>query len=282
MSPAKGTSYYDVLTRAVDDITENGYDSPERVAMWMTELRKAAEKTMRSVDQINDDLRAALGQIYRRMVERGQIAQYHQGVGRFTVEKLRPQLRAELSRRVAASSGLIVLNRREAIEKTQRRFAGWATSVPAGGTEATSRREEREQRAEIRKPLARVKFEERRVVIDQGHKLFANISDIVATDGGAIGGFWHSNWRQKGYDYREDHKDRDGKFYAIGTSWAFVQGLIRKGEQFQDKITRPAEEPFCRCKYRYVYALRDVPAEYLTSKGVAALAEARAKIKAMA
>lgn len=278
MVPTRGQSYFDVLTAAIDDMTEHGYDSPERVAYWMGELRRAAERTLRSGAQMEQDLRDALAQVYRRMVERGGVAQYHSGVGRFTIEKLRPQLRAELDRRIVASANLIRLNKEEAVQKTLRRFSGWATSVPRGGSDVHDKREER---AEIRKPLAQVKFQERRVVIDQGHKLISNISDIVAVDGGAIGGFWFSHYRQAGYDYREDHKDRDGKFYAIRGSWAVEQGLVRRGEDWQDAITKPAEEPFCRCKYRYVYALRDVPAEYLTNKGRDALAEARKKIAAM-
>lgn len=282
MAPAKGQSYTNILTAAIDDMVANGYDSPERVAHWMSELRRAADRTMRTTSQVEQDLRNALLQVYRRMIENGGIAQFHQGVGRFTVEKLRPQLRAELDRRIVASLGLIRLNREDAVQKSQRRFSGWATSIPAGGTDATDGRYRREQRAEIRKPLAREKFVERRVVIDQGHKLFSNLSDIVATDGGAIGGVWRSNWKQPGYDYREDHKERDGKFYVIKTGWAFQRGLITKCDGFVDDITKPAEEPFCRCRYRFEYALRGVPREYLTTKGVAALAEARSKIKEMA
>lgn len=281
MAPSRpgGQSYYDVLTAAIDDMIANGYDSPERVAHWMNELRRAAERSLATVAQMEEILREALAQVYRRMVDRGQIAQYHSGVGRFTVEKLRPQLRAELNRRVVASADLIKLNRQEAINTTLRRFSGWATSVPKGGTETAQKAQEKR---DIRKPLAQVKFRERRVVIDQTHKLVANINDIVATDGGAIGGFWKSNWRQAGYDYREDHKERDGKFYAIAGSWAARDGLIKKGVDWQDRITKPAEEPFCRCRYQFVYNLRDVPAEYLTEKGRAALAAARKKIKEMA
>lgn len=278
MAPAKGHSYYDVLTAAIDDMISNGYDSPERVAYWMNELRRAAERFGTTTARMEELLRDALAQVYRRMVEKGQIAQYHSGVGRFTVEKLRPQLRAELNRRIVASADLIKLNREEAINTTLRRFSGWATSVPKGGTETAQKTKER---SDIRKPLAQLKFRERRVTIDQTHKLVSNINDIVATDGGAIGGFWKSNWRQAGYDYREDHKERDGKFYAIATGWAAQQGLIRKGEDWQDKITKPAEEPFCRCRYRYVYALRDVPKEYLTRKGEESLEATRRQIKAM-
>ena len=50
--------------------------------------------------------------------------------------------------------------------------------------------------------------------------------------------------------------------------------LAQPGEQ-------PAELPFCRCAYVYVYNLRDLSPEMLTAKGKAALAEVREKIAAL-
>lgn len=277
--PTNRNDYYSVLSDAIEDIIEHGYDSAARIAYWSAKLKDAAERTLKPQTEMEAMLRETLASTYKRMVDNGGLVRMHPGVARWTIEKVRPALRAELDRRILASADLIRLNKKAAVEKTLHRFAGWSTSIPAGGTEASSKRAEA---AKIRKPLAQVKFEERRVLIDQGHKLTSSLNSIVATDGGAIGGVWRSNWRQPNYNYREDHKERDGLFYAVDGSWAVEQGLIRKGEDYTKNITQPAEEPFCRCFYRYVYALRDVPPEYLTAKGKAALEEARAKIAAMA
>jgi hypothetical protein len=129
---------------------------------------------------------------------------------------------------------------------------------------------------DIRKALASLPFEERRVAIDQGHKLISDINNLVALDGEAIAAEWHSKWRQRGYDYREDHKERDLLVYAVRGCWAVEKGLIKPGPAgYTDEITRPAEEPFCGCYYRYIYNLRDLPANMLTEKGKEALQAAR-------
>lgn len=277
MVAGKGGSYYDVISEAIDDLAEHGFSSVERVAYWERRIKEAAEASFVAAATMEQMLRDALAATYRRLVEGGRIAKYHPGVARWTVEKVRPALRAELDRRIAASANLIRLNRRKQIEATLQRFSGWATSIPAGGSDQTRKREEKMR---VRKPLASLPFEERRVLTDQGHKLISSLNEIVAADGGAIGGFWRSNYRQPGYDYREDHKDRDGKFYTLPDSWAYKAGLVKKGEDHVDAITRPAEEPFCRCFYRYAYSLRDVPEQYLTAKGKAMLEAGRAKAKA--
>ena len=44
---------------------------------------------------------------------------------------------------------------------------------------------------------------------------------------------------------------------------------------YTDEITQPAEEPFCRCYYVYLYSLGRVPDDMITKKGRAALVEAR-------
>lgn len=275
---ARQGSYQEVVDAAVADLAEHGFSSAERVAYWERRIEEAAKEFLGSTDRMTEMLREVLAATYKKMIERGGIAKYHPGVARWTIEKVKPSLRAELDRRILASANLIRLNRREAIAKTLRRFSGWSTSIPVGGSAEPAKAKTRKS---IKKPIATLKFEERRVLVDQGHKLVSTLNDIVAKDGGAIGGYWHSNFRQPNYDYREDHAERDGNFYVVRGSWAIEAGLITKGVGYTDGITEPAEEPFCRCRYRYVYNLRDVPKEYLTRKGEAALEEARAKIKAM-
>lgn len=276
---ARGDSYHDVLTEAINDLAANGFDSAERVAYWQARLREAAERTMASTAQMEEMLRESMAAIYKRLVDNGGLMRAHVGVSRFTVERLRPQMQAELSRRILASADLIRLNRKQAIEKTQQRFAGWATSIPAGGSKVVDKRDEK---ASIKKALSSLPFEERRVLIDQGHKLTASINEVVATGSGAIAVRWNSHWRQRGYNYRADHKERDGKVFLLRSSWARDGGLAKPGpDGYYDEITALAQEPFCRCWGTWLYNLRDLPKDMLTVKGADALAEARRKIAEM-
>jgi hypothetical protein len=134
----------------------------------------------------------------------------------------------------------------------------------------------------VRKSLAQLPFEQRRVLIDQGHKLTSSINDVVARDGGAIAAIWHSHWRQQNYNYRPDHRDRDLRTYLVRGSWAQKGGLVVPGDPgYTDDITQPAEEPFCRCYWQYLYSLRQLPIEMLTKKGQLELQRAKAIVAAM-
>ena len=274
-----GESFYDVVDAAVRDLAEHGYDSAERVAMWQQRIREAAEASMTPQHVMEQALRETLADIYRREIERGGVLKRHQGVPRFTLEKVKPRLRAELDRRILASADLIRLNREQAIDQTLRRFAGWATSIPAGGGEA----EATEARRSIKKSLKALPFEQRRVLIDQGHKLNASLSETLARDGHAIAALWRSHWRQPGYNYRPDHKERDQVIYLLKSSWATEKGLVKRaGADYYDDITAAGQEPFCRCWIVWLYNLRQLPDEMLTAKGKDALAEAKLLVAAPA
>ena len=266
----------DVLTEAINDLAQHGFDSAARIERWMRALREAAEATLTSRRTMERILNDALLTIYKRMVERDGILKYHPGVERFTLQQIKPSLRAELDRRIMASAELIKLNREEAIQKTLQRFSGWATSIPKGGSKTVNRKKEKR---DIRKSIVSEKFVARRVVIDQGHKLVSSINDLVAKDGGAIAGRWNSHWRQTNYNFREDHKERDGEVYLFRNSWARKAGFVKVGKAgYSDEITQPAEEVYCRCFWTFVYNLRDLPSDMLTEKGKNKLAEVRAEI----
>lgn len=266
-------TFYDTLTAAINDMATHGYDSAERVAYWTEQIRRAAQASMKTSAQMADMLRQALHAVYIRMVERGGALKLNPGVGRFTLEKIMPQLRAELDRRIMASASLIKLNREETIEKTLRRFQGWSTSIPVGGS---AEPDKAQAKKDIRKGLASLPFVERRVLIDQGHKLGAAINATVAEGGGAIAGMWKSNFRQPGYQYRPDHKERDSHVYLVRGSWAQKNGFVKPGpEGYIDSITQPAEEPFCRCRYVYLYHLRQLPEDMITAKGREQLAKVK-------
>ena len=272
-------SYYEVLTAAIADLTRHGFDSAERVAYWQARLREAAEKSMASTARMQEMLREGLTAIYKRLVDNQGALKVHPGVSRFTLERLRPHLRTELDKRIMMSADLIKLNREQSIQKTLQRFSGWASSIPKGGSKTVDKVD---TKSDIRKSLAKLPFEERRVLIDQGHKLTASINEVIASDGGAIAIIWRSHWRQAGYNYRHNHKERDGRVYLLRDSWARRGGLVKPGDAgYYDDITAVAEEPFCRCYGVYVYHLRELSADMLTKKGEKALAEARAKIAAL-
>ena len=266
-------SFFAVVTAAVADIAEQGFDSMERIAEWSHLIREAAIRTMTPPHVLEQALNDTLRGIFRSKIQRGAILRQHPGVSRFTLEKVAPKLRGELDRRIMASAQLIKLNRAQQIEDTLRRFSGWATSIPAGGTDVSMRREVKDQ---IRKPLASLPFKERRVIVDQSHKFTANLNNILATDGGAIALIWHSHWRELNYNYRKDHKERDEHIYLLRDSWAHEAGFVKPGDAgYYDQITAVGEEVSCRCYAQYLYALRSVPSQMLTDKGRVELARVR-------
>lgn len=257
-------SFFDVLTEAVADISEHGYDSQDRIDFWIREIKRAAEASLKPESVMEQMLNDAMRALYAKLVEKQGLLKYNPGVARFTLDRVKPQLRAELDRRILASANLIKLNRQQAIAKTLQRFSGWSTSIPKGGSDT----DRREVKTSIRKALTQLPFEERRVLIDQGHKFTSALNTTLAVNAGAIAARWHSNWRQSGYQFRQDHKEIDGKVFAVRDNWAMEKGLMKIGpDGYTDQIEQPAELPFCRCAYRYIYNLRDVPDDMLTVKG---------------
>jgi len=264
-------TFFEILTEAVNDIIENGYDSEERIRMWMDRIYKSAIAELIPESKIQQELEKALRSAFYRLVTKGSLVKGN--ISKFDVDKLKPKLQAELDRRIVTSANLIKLNREEAINTVLRRFEGWATSIPAGGSKVVNRVQ---QKKDIRKSLGKIGFEQRRVIIDQTHKLISNINDIVAVDNGAIAGKWHSHWKQINYDYRKDHKERDEKIYVIRGSWADKEGYLTHPNGYTDQITQPGEEVYCRCNYVYLYNLKQCK-NILTKKGELALQSIKTK-----
>jgi len=252
-----------ILAQAIRDLIQNGYVSQDRMAEWVLKIALAADKALPTQLSLEKQLTKALQAVYRRSVGPAAL-KHHPGVSRFTLSIIEPSLRPELDRRILAAAELIKINRKQAIEKTLQRFSGWATSIPAGGSKVVDIAEVKEN---IKKSLVQTNYEVRRLNIDQGHKLISAINNQIANQSGAIAMKWRSHWRQAGYDYREDHKERDGKVYAIRGSWAMQQGLINKGEGYTDEMSTPGEEVFCRCFAVYYTSPSELPPEMVTEKG---------------
>ncbi|HID8840410.1 TPA: hypothetical protein ACXIV0_000900 [Klebsiella variicola] len=259
------------VREAVKFFLRNGYTSRQELEQWQAIIRQAAESETDDdyMSMVSDRLRKA----YDLQVSKGGALERHKGLSRFTLNYMEPKLRSELDRRILASADLIKLNRTAAINKTVQRFSGWATSIPVqdyvgGGLSASSRSGIVANAQHIQKSAEQVDYEARRVMIDQSHKLIANIDNIIATSNNAIAAEWHSHWRQPGYDYREDHKERDKLVYLIRGNWAQKNGYVKAGPAgYLDEITQPGEEVFCRCYVTYLYNLRSIPEDMLTQKG---------------
>jgi hypothetical protein len=238
-------SFYETLTDAIKDMASHGYDSDERVTSWRDRLREAAEASWSSARHAEGTARAALGGVYERLITRFGILKKQPGMHRWQIERVKPQLRGELDRRILAAASLIKLNRDEAVAKTLRRS-----------------------------------YVERRLATDQGHKLIASLNKVVAEGNGAIAVRWRSIWRQAGYDYREDHKERDEKIYLLRNSWAVTEGLVQPNENgYIEDIDQFGEAPYCSCFGVYIFALGKVPQDMLTEKGAERLAEARKAVR---
>ena len=269
-------TFYEVLNAAIADLMEFGFDSQSRVDEWVLKLEVATRHSLVSEAELHKSVREALIEAYQRTVESGMLARRHEGISEFTLARIRPKLRDELDRRILASTDLIRLNSEGSIQRTLQRFQGWATSIPVGGTRVAERAKVRKT---IRKSMAGLPFEERRVIIDQSHKLVATINELVAKDGDAIAGIWRHVREGGGYQARPEHLDRHGHIFVIRDNWALRDGLMKlAGRQYTDQVTAPGEEPYCRCHLEYVYHLRDLPEEMLTVKGKKWLANAQLRL----
>ena len=265
----KPQSFSEIVSAAIADMQQHGFDSIDRVNRWQREITYAAEKEAKSNKDIDARLKDHLSRIFASQIINGNALKKHK-IARWSLENIKPQLRLELDRRIMASAQIIKLNREEMILRTIRRFGGWATSLPMGGSDAIDKREEA---GEIKKSLKQLPFLERRVAIDQGFKFKASLDNIIATDGGAIAAIWHSR-HGGGYQNRPDHLARDGKVFVMRDNWAINDGLMKlDGHQYTDEIEMVGQLPYCSCNYQYLYALRDLPSGMVTEKGRATLAK---------
>ncbi|HHH3543897.1 hypothetical protein Q5738_08990 [Citrobacter werkmanii] len=260
------------FTRTVRDAVKfflrNGYSSREELERWQSIIRQAAENE--TADDYMAMVTRNLTKAYDLQIGRAKVLKRHPGISRFTINYLEPKLRTELDRRIFASADLIKINRKKAIDTTLSRFSGWASSIPSADTIALTgiQGTMRETAAHIQKTAEQMDYEARRVMIDQNHKLIANIDNVIATSNNAIAAIWHSHWRRPGYNYREDHKERDQLYYLIRGNWAQKNGYVKVGPAgYLDGITQPGEEVFCDCYVTYIYNLRSIPEYMLTQKG---------------
>ena len=277
----KRASLVATLREAVADFIKFGYDNQERLDYWTRRLRETIDGALMPERELRAKLTRELSDVFDRTTKRERLFRKHKGLSEFTLQNLKPSLRKELDKRILASADLIRLNRQASIQRTLQRFSGWATSISTGGSNvATFKRLD----PKLKRAFASLPFEERRVIIDQGHKLVSSVNQIVAEDGGAIAGVWNSHYHQAGYNYRQDHKEFDQASHkrplVVRNNWAIRDGLMKDKGPFTDQIVQTGEEPFCRCFYTYLYSLRDIPTDMLTKAGLEKLLAANQIMKA--
>lgn len=262
----------DILAEAIRHFSDHGYESPDVLAYWMQAIRASILSQDAKKKPPTQMAYASLDAVFQKAI-RGA-AKYHKGIDKFTLANVSPRLRPLLTARIMASADLIKLNREQALEVTLRRFSGWATSQPPGGSPTDFR----EVKKHIGKRLQSSTFEERRMLIDQGHKLISAVNQTIAEGNGAIAAQWH-HVHQANYDARPAHEARDDKVFLIRDSWAHQDGLVKFGANgYTDQIEAAAELPFCRCYYTYIYSLSRIPADLLTEKGKKVMEQTRLRV----
>ena len=202
----------------------------------------------------------------------GMVIHRRHSVAPYVIAALYYLLKDERDNRIQSSKMLSTMRRDEAKETVMRRFAGWASSIPEN-VKAEEKKVKKKQEIVnfIAKPIRELPKHERTIANDQSRKMVANMDAIIAREAGAVGYYWHSNFRTPGYDYRENHKhlDLDGKFIILKSSWAYQNGYIKRGNEiYQDDIEQPGELPNCKCIAKYVYSLSEIPKDCLTIKGL--------------
>ncbi len=270
-------TFQEALTAAIADFAEHGYDEERRIEYWTAILRELAGRKLGPVETREAIVTRSLQVIYDREVKRERILKQHPEVPKFTLQRIAPELRGELDRRIVASTNLIKLHREKRIEKVLQRFQGWATSIPVGGSRAI---EKLEVKKSVGRSLESMDFAERRVAVDQSHKLISSISAILAQQSGAIVAVWHQHFTQ---DPRHTHKQREGNCYVVREGWAYQEGYIKKDPHlkddmtvqgkpsgFTDLLTEPGFEINCRCTYTWFTDLSTVARiapQMITMKG---------------
>lgn len=257
----KLSDFYKILAQAIAEFRKTGYDSRDRLNYWLSRLRIAAMSVLPSYEKMRRLIQARLGKKFKDATSPTALNRHHPALSQYTIQRMGPKLAPILERRIMASVDLIKLNREQSIEKVLQRFSGLVTSMPPGGSRTG------DDTKAIAKSLRQMTFEERRVVIDQGHKLVANVQQTIAEDNNAIGFIWR-HVHQAGYDARPEHEARDGQFFALRNNWAIQAGLMKHGPNpYSDEIESVGELPYCRCWALWVYNIRDLPPECLTEKG---------------
>ena len=251
-------AFLKLLREAAKHFTQHGYTSQADINHWRVRLLTAAEQHLDPEDA-HRRIGRTLSNAFYRAIGAGRIAKKHGGVHRWSIERLEPKLKDELQRRIFASQELVEGDKRIALERIQNRFLGLATAGANPG-------EAQAAASAIGKAARDAKASARMVAVDQTKKMVTAMDEVIAEDGGSIGGVWNAMWDIE-RKHRPEHAARHGKFYVRRASWADSQGLLKHPNGYMDQEDMPGTLINCRCEYDYIYDLADVPDEFLTVKG---------------
>ena len=98
--------FYRIVAEAITDFEIHGFDSQQRLDHWMREIAGAAKAAQVPEREVIERLSGQLDRAYRSTLSRPRLARVHPGVGKWTIEKIKPELRGELRRRILASASL--------------------------------------------------------------------------------------------------------------------------------------------------------------------------------
>ena len=254
-------SFNRLLREAVGHFTRYGFTSPADVNDWLARLNAAAETSLDTA-KAHRRVEKALSSSFANALGRGRLIRRKGKVSKLSIEQLEPKLRDELERRMYAARELIEGDRRVALEQIHKRFLGIATAgqnpkAVKEGVRAMGKAE-RDHKA-----AARV------FAVDQSGKLMRMMDEVIAADSDSIGGFWDATWDIE-RKHRIEHAIRHDQWYPRRGSWADNDGFLKRALGYMDEHDMPGVLINCRCEYRYVYDLEDVPPQFLTAKGRAA------------
>jgi hypothetical protein len=275
----KKLSYNQIVNKALQELSQSGLNDPVQVAQWAERLRAAADGSFKPLNQVKTDVTKYFTTIYNRATRPRKPPRVTKSapqqtiIRRYDRSNLSKEAKLELDRRIVSSIALIKLNREISAASAAKTLIGWHSSITPEGESHT-----KVPVSTVAKDLKRIPYEENRVIIDQGHKLVASLHDIVSRNSGAIAAIWHSHAHQIGYDSRPEHAARQDAIFIIRGSWADKEGLIKPAQSpgYTDQVEAPAEFPFCRCHYQYVFNLQDLPRSMLTQKAIDFLSNKRA------
>jgi hypothetical protein len=252
------SAFWKLLREAAGHFSRFGYTGQADIQNWRVRLLSAVERQLDPEASRHRIVRALAGGFWKALGA-GRIARKHGKVHKFSIQQLEPRFREELDRRMFAAAELLDGDRKLALERIQQRFVGMATAGANPGEAASAARD-------IGKAARDARAHERMVAVDQTKKLVVTLDEIIAENEGSIGGFWDATWDIE-RKHRPEHAARHDKFYLRRGSWADVEGLVRKPDGYMDEWDMPGVLINCRCEYRYVYDIGDLPEELLTAKG---------------
>ena len=164
------------------------------------------------------------------------------------------------------------------LDELHSRLDEFLGQVPSGGTKDKA----------VKSKITELKQEIRHFVkwyklfnVYKAQSLASEIQYIFSLQGNPLAAIWLYNRIDEQGEYRKtyDHKIQDGNFYAVQGNWAIEKGLMRVGPHgYINDSSRPAQEIGCMCRLQWVYNLRDLPGDLLTTKGQSVLERTRSNI----